>query len=168
INTFIGEMGKEDANFDTSNIYGPSQTRFGEAFRRLHMVPGAPGYDRVLRENIFLASKTHMRYSVASGESLGPNSYSNGERVQIFEFSTEAQAASRAQQVSADGTKIGTQEIPWKVDPHFFRKGRLIVVYGGSNASVMNSRSRSIYMKRRQPDPNEPISKTSARGSTKV
>lgn len=67
--------------FDTSNVYGPSQLTYGKAFRRLHVVPNAPGHNRRLRKNIFLASKTHMRYSVARGDGLGPNSFSNGERV---------------------------------------------------------------------------------------
>lgn len=85
--------------------------------------------------------------SSQSQSAIGGTGYAitvNGERVQIFEFSTEAQATARSRQVSADGTKIGTQEIPWKVDPHFFRKGRLIVVYGGSNASVMNALERVL------------------------
>lgn len=46
---------------DTSNIYGPSQTNFGEAFRRLNLVPGEKGYDAKARENLYLASKTHFR-----------------------------------------------------------------------------------------------------------
>jgi len=74
-------LGKGVTYFDTSNIYGPSQLTFGKAFRRLHLVPEVPGYDRRLRKNLFLASKTHMRYSVAASEALGPNSVSNGARV---------------------------------------------------------------------------------------
>jgi aryl-alcohol dehydrogenase-like predicted oxidoreductase len=74
-------IGKGITYFDTSNLYGPSQLTFGKAFRRLHLVPGSSGYDRRLRKNIFLASKTHVRYSVATDANNGPNSYSNGERV---------------------------------------------------------------------------------------
>jgi hypothetical protein len=46
---------------DTSNIYGPSQKHYGQAFRRLGLIPGTPNYDPQLREEIFLATKTHIR-----------------------------------------------------------------------------------------------------------
>ena len=44
--------------FDTSNLYGPSQTNFGKAFRELNLIPGESGYDETLRRSIFLTSKT--------------------------------------------------------------------------------------------------------------
>lgn len=47
---------------DTSNRYGPSQLRFGEAFRAMHLVPGLPDYDERLRRNLFLTSKSVIRY----------------------------------------------------------------------------------------------------------
>ena len=46
---------------DTSNIYGPSQKNFGEAFRRLQLSPSMEGYNPVAREQLFIASKTHIR-----------------------------------------------------------------------------------------------------------
>ncbi len=46
---------------DTSNVYGPSQKNFGEAFRRLGISRAAPSYDPAAREKIFVASKTHIR-----------------------------------------------------------------------------------------------------------
>ena len=48
---------------DTSNVYGDSQLHYGEAFRRLHLVPGTAGYDAGLRERIFLATKTTRRFA---------------------------------------------------------------------------------------------------------
>ena len=48
---------------DTANVYGPSQMNYGEAFRRLHLVPGTAGYDSALREKLFLASKTTRRFA---------------------------------------------------------------------------------------------------------
>ncbi|RJP64075.1 MAG: aldo/keto reductase [Candidatus Abyssobacteria bacterium SURF_17] len=67
--------------FDTSNIYGPSQLTYGKAFRRLHLVPGVPGFDSSRRERIFLATKTHMRRAVVRDGDLGPSPASNGEHV---------------------------------------------------------------------------------------
>lgn len=46
---------------DTSNIYGPSQKNFGEAFRRLGLSPAAANYDPEARTRVFIASKTHIR-----------------------------------------------------------------------------------------------------------
>ena len=64
--------------FDTSNVYGPSQSNFGKAFRALHLIPGAPDYDEALRRSIFLASKTFIRY--AKGSRPGIRSFTNGPR----------------------------------------------------------------------------------------
>lgn len=52
--------------FDTSNNYGPSQLNFGRAFRRLNLVPGLSGYDRQLRESVFLTTKTMIRWARGS------------------------------------------------------------------------------------------------------
>ena len=46
---------------DTSNIYGPSQKHFGEAFRRLGLSPAAANYDPAARGQIYVATKTHIR-----------------------------------------------------------------------------------------------------------
>ena len=46
---------------DTSNIYGPSQQHFGEAFRRLGLSPAAANYDPAARGRIYIATKTHIR-----------------------------------------------------------------------------------------------------------
>jgi aryl-alcohol dehydrogenase-like predicted oxidoreductase len=52
--------------FDTSNRYGLSQLRYGEAFRATHLVPGLPGYDERRRRDLFIASKTVIRYGKGS------------------------------------------------------------------------------------------------------
>lgn len=46
---------------DTSNIYGPSQKNYGNAFKALNLIPDESNYNKNLRESIFLASKTHFR-----------------------------------------------------------------------------------------------------------
>lgn len=48
--------------YDTSNLYGPSQTNFGKAFRKLNLIPGDENYDENLRKSIFLTTKTHIRW----------------------------------------------------------------------------------------------------------
>jgi aryl-alcohol dehydrogenase-like predicted oxidoreductase len=53
---------------DSANVYGPSQMNYGEAFRRIHLVPGTAGYNAPLRASLYIASKTRERYA------LGPSS----------------------------------------------------------------------------------------------
>jgi len=53
-----------DVNYlDSANVYGPSQMNYGEAFRRINLVPGKPGYDAALREHLYIASKTNKRFA---------------------------------------------------------------------------------------------------------
>lgn len=66
--------------FDTSNLYGPSQSNFGKAFKIKNLVPGQSGYDESLRRSIFLTSKTHLRYAKGNGEVKGVNNWTNGEQ----------------------------------------------------------------------------------------
>jgi aryl-alcohol dehydrogenase-like predicted oxidoreductase len=53
---------------DSANVYGPSQVNYGEAFRRIHLAPGAAEYNAPLRESLYIASKTRERFG------LGPSS----------------------------------------------------------------------------------------------
>ena len=64
--------------FDTSNYYGPSQTNFGRAFRRLNLIPGQPGYNEKLRKSIFLTSKTGLRWGKGGYPVEGVYSGTNG------------------------------------------------------------------------------------------
>ena len=47
--------------FDTSNLYGPSQSNYNKAFRILGLIPGNAGYNESLRRSFFLTSKTHLK-----------------------------------------------------------------------------------------------------------
>jgi aryl-alcohol dehydrogenase-like predicted oxidoreductase len=49
--------------FDTSNLYAGSQLNYGKAFRQLNLIPGEAGYDKKLRESIWLTTKTHIRWA---------------------------------------------------------------------------------------------------------
>jgi aryl-alcohol dehydrogenase-like predicted oxidoreductase len=48
---------------DSANRYGPSQMNYGEAFGRLHLTPSDNDYNRPLRESLYIASKTRVRYA---------------------------------------------------------------------------------------------------------
>jgi aryl-alcohol dehydrogenase-like predicted oxidoreductase len=64
--------------FDTSNVYGPSQSNYGEAFRELHLMPGQPGYKESLRRSIFLTTKTGLRWAKGGWQKEGLGNFTNG------------------------------------------------------------------------------------------
>ncbi len=64
--------------FDTSNLYGPSQSNYGRAFRQLNLIPGQPGYDERLRRSIFLTTKTALRFGKGGWQKPGLINVSNG------------------------------------------------------------------------------------------
>ena len=68
--------------YDTSNLYGPSQLNFNKAFKKLNLIPGEAGYNEELRKNIWLTSKTAMRWGKPGWpEREGVVNWSNGDEV---------------------------------------------------------------------------------------
>ncbi|HSJ56328.1 MAG TPA: hypothetical protein VLC95_04055, partial [Anaerolineae bacterium] len=61
----------------------------------------------------------------------------NGHDVQVFEYPTAAAAGSEAAQVLSDGSVIGTTMVNWAAPPHFYRSGRLIVLYVGQDSGII-------------------------------
>ncbi len=70
----------------------------------------------------------------ASGQAIKVN----GEDVQVFEYSNEAETETEAALVSPDGSSIGTSMPFWIGPPHFYKSGRIIVLYIGENSAVIN------------------------------
>ena len=62
----------------------------------------------------------------------------NGESLQIFEHATEAEATAAAARISRDGTTIGTAHVDWISAPHFYRSGRVIALYVGTQTSMLD------------------------------
>lgn len=61
----------------------------------------------------------------------------NGEDVQVFEYETAEIMESDSAQVAPDGGSIGTSMVTWVASPHFYRAGRIIVLYVGDNQSTI-------------------------------
>jgi hypothetical protein len=61
----------------------------------------------------------------------------NDEDVQVFEYADEAAADIEAALVAPDGGSIGTSMVSWLATPHFYKSGRLIVLYIGDNAEII-------------------------------
>ena len=62
----------------------------------------------------------------------------NGEDVQAFEYENAAADQEEAACVSPDGSSVGTTIITWVSTPHFYRSGKVIVLYVGSSRELLS------------------------------
>ena len=62
-----------------------------------------------------------------------------GEDVQVFDYPDEAAAKREAALISPDGGTVGGSAMMWAAPPHFYCKGRLVVLYVGSDSSARSS-----------------------------
>ena len=62
----------------------------------------------------------------------------NDADVQVFEYGSAEEMEKEALEVSPDGGSIGTSMLMWVDVPHFYKSGRIIVLYVGSDATVLN------------------------------
>ena len=60
----------------------------------------------------------------------------NGSDVQVFEYADNASADSSAAKVAPDGGSVGTSMVSWMDAPHFYKAGKIIVLYVGSDANI--------------------------------
>ena len=58
--------------------------------------------------------------------------------MQVFEYGSAAEAQEEAARVSPDGSSVGTTIITWVSTPHFYRSGKIIVVYVGSSRELLS------------------------------
>ncbi len=63
----------------------------------------------------------------------------NGGDVQVFEYENATTADTEAALVSPDGSSVGTSMILWAAPPHFYKAGKLIVLYVGDSESVIGA-----------------------------
>jgi hypothetical protein len=61
----------------------------------------------------------------------------NAAGIQVYEYASEAEMEAEARLVAPDGGSIGTSMVNWVEPPHFFRTGRIIVLYLGSDAAIL-------------------------------
>jgi len=62
----------------------------------------------------------------------------NGADVQVFEYTSAEAMGIEASQVSQDGSSIGTSMASWMDVPHFFRSGRVLVLYVGNDTATLD------------------------------
>lgn len=58
--------------------------------------------------------------------------------LQLFEYSSASAASADTKRISRDGSGTATTKINWLAPPHFFLKGRVLVLYLGSDAAALN------------------------------
>ncbi|GAB4577342.1 MAG: hypothetical protein Fur0022_00730 [Anaerolineales bacterium] len=61
----------------------------------------------------------------------------NGQDVQVFEYPDDAAAERDAETISPDGSSTTTTMITWIDAPHFYKTGKLIVLYVGSEEGTL-------------------------------
>src|SRR5712691_446295 len=61
----------------------------------------------------------------------------NGADLQVFEYKSKEAMEKEASQVAPDGGSIGTSMVDWIYAPHFYKAGRIIVLYVGSDQTIL-------------------------------
>ena len=62
----------------------------------------------------------------------------NGADVQVFEYEDSKAMEAEASLVSPDGSSVGTSMMMWVDKPHFYKAGRMIVLYVGSDQATQD------------------------------
>jgi len=78
---------------------------------------------------------------------FGPDGHTvkvNGADLQVFEYENAEAMEKDASQVAPDGGSIGTSMVDWIDTPHFYKAGRIIVLYVGSDQAVLDLLRKTI------------------------
>ena len=59
------------------------------------------------------------------------------ESIQVFEYDSAETMESDAVLVDANGSSIGTSMVSWVATPHFYKKGRILVLYVGDHTETL-------------------------------
>jgi len=78
--------------------------------------------------------KVSQEFFKPEGSILGVN----GADVQVFEYESKEAMESEASQVAPDGGSVGTSMMMWMDTPHFYKSGRVMVLYVGSDETVLS------------------------------
>jgi hypothetical protein len=63
----------------------------------------------------------------------------HGEDVQVFQYPNAAAMENQAARISRDGSAVGRTKIHWMGPPHFYKQGRLLVLYLGDEKKVIQT-----------------------------
>ena len=93
----------------------------------------------------FIAALEASGATVETGESISQPFFTpegsviivNGADVQVFEYESAEAMENEASQVAPDGGSIGTSMVTWMDTPHFYKAGRIIALYVGSDTTIL-------------------------------
>jgi len=93
----------------------------------------------------FLAALQAANATAEIGDSVTQDFFSpegtlitvNGQDVQVFEYESAEAMESEASQVAPDGGSVGTSMMMWMDAPHFYKTGRILVLYIGSDEQTL-------------------------------
>ncbi len=63
----------------------------------------------------------------------------NGENIQVFQYPDEESREKDSHLISSDGSVIGNNQIEWITPPYIWASGDLIVIYPGTDESVIDA-----------------------------
>lgn len=63
----------------------------------------------------------------------------DGAPVQVFVYDSEDEADPAVDTISPDGSTIGTSDVDWLSEPHFYQSGPLVALYVGTSDSVLDA-----------------------------
>ncbi len=69
---------------------------------------------------------------------LGGGPVTTSANLQLFEYASASAASAEAKRINSDGSGTATTRISWVAPPHFFLKGRVMVLYVGSDAAALS------------------------------
>lgn len=61
----------------------------------------------------------------------------SGKDIQVFQYESAESMGIDAAQIAPDGGSIGTSMVTWVEAPHFFKSGRVLVLYVGEDPEVI-------------------------------
>jgi hypothetical protein len=70
----------------------------------------------------------------------------NGSRIQVFEYENSGAMEAESKNVSSDGTTVNLSSISWISTPHFYRNGRLMVIYIGDDKAITTLLANTLGM----------------------
>ena len=62
----------------------------------------------------------------------------NSADVQVFEYESAEAMEADASQVAPDGGSVGTSMVTWVATPHFYKTGRVLVLYVGDDTAILD------------------------------
>jgi len=113
---------------------------------------GSPSSHGMDYKTLLKDLQAHDTTVVPAGDVSQPFMHAQGhiikirsEQIQVYEYSTVADADTQASHTSSDGSTFTTKSltgtsgsaVDWIAPPHFYKQGRVIVLYVGRNSTIM-------------------------------